>query len=199
MDLFGCIKSNPYPIKNRNFIGYGCIPNRKIKYNKVDRRKCGRYIRKYGFDITETWSLDYSIAAWLSDNVGGFFRKCGSVDDWSDYDLEGNKLVFDTKNLKKYLESPVNYKPFWEANEARKNEYLKQLDVFLKTSDKQILDKFITFVTPRLLYLAEHAWGYPGEFESFKTWQECIRKMANDFIIKRYSEDFIKHFYGLWT
>ena len=54
MDLFKGIKPNPprlWSINGR--IGYGCVNS---------KRKYGRYIRKYGFDITEVWNLDCTIA-----------------------------------------------------------------------------------------------------------------------------------------
>ena len=200
MELFECIKPNPYPLKGRRFIGYGCIPKHKNKYDRVNKRKYGRYIRKYGFDLTETWSLDYTIAAWLSDNVGGFFRRCGLRDDWSDYDLEGNEREnADTSDIKKLFKEPKNYRPFYQAEEAREEEFLKQLDNFLKTADKDIIKKFINFVVPRLMYLAQNAFGYPGDFKTFDEWQNCLKKMCEDLFNTGYSETFIKHFYSLWT
>ena len=187
MELFECIKPNPYPTKDKSgYIGYGCLTNKRTKANIVSKRKCGRYIRKYGFDITETWSLDYAIASWLSDNVGGFFRKCGSFDEWSDYDMFGTP----------YKEANPRF--VVEAEEARRDHFLSELDIFLKDYTGPLKEKFIKFVVPRIRFLADHSCGYPSGFKSFESWQECLHTMANNLETKQYSIKFIDYFFSLW-
>ena len=185
MELFECIKPNPYSMKNKSgYIGYGCLTNKRTKANIVSKRKCSRYIRKYGFDITETWSLDYAIASWLSDNVGGFFRKCGSFDDWADYDIYGNKC-----------KPQEDLTPFYEAENARKESYLQHLEEYLSTTEDYT--KFIDFVIPRLIYYIKHHYGYPGDFSSDEEWTEILKTMVED-LYKCDTKLFIKYFYHLW-
>lgn len=187
-ELFKDIKPIPWPTKGKNgFLGYGCFPSQRSIYSQVDKRKRNRYIRKYGFDITESWSLDYTITRWLSDNIGGYFRECGYMDCWFEVDLEGNS--WDPKS---------NPDPFIEAERARKEDYLRHLNNFIKESDKITIQKFIDFVVPRLDYLAKNTHGYPDNFKTFSEWQELLSKMVHDLQINHYSEEFIKYFFSLW-
>ena len=187
MNPFECIKPNPYPMNNKSgYIGYGCLTNKRTKANIVSKRKCSRYIRKYGFDITETWSLDYAIASWLSDNVGGFFRKCGSFDDWSDYDMNG--VPYNEANPKLII----------EADEVRHDYFLKKLEDFLRGDNEELVHKFNNFLLPRLSYLTDHTCGYPSDFNSFEEWQDYLNQMIDEMARNRYSEKFINHFFSLW-
>lgn len=185
--LFKCIKPNPYPMKGKGgTFGYGCFTTRK-PLNKVNKRKLNRYYRKYGFDITETWNLDYVIHAWLSDNVGGFFRECGSIDSWSDYDLEGNEYT--TKNAEN----------FFEGNEARHEEYQKQLKNYLLTCSDSDYIKFLGFVEPRLSYLMNHIDGYPGQFDNYNEWIATLAQMLNDLHPSTRNPNlFVEHVFSLW-
>jgi hypothetical protein len=184
MEEFKYIKSNPYPLKDcKGFFGYGCIYNKQKRYNKVNRRKLNRYYRKYGFDITECWSLDYTIMAWLSDNIGGFFRECGIQDNWSDCDLEGN-----TDDIKK----------IFEADDIRQQAYLEYLKYFLEheiTEEQWI--SFLMFISPRLNYLRQHTFGYPSGVDSFENWQNTLYKMEEDLHHKKF-DLFIEWFFALW-
>ena len=180
MELFECIKPNPYTMKNKNGnIGYGFLASKA-------KRKYGRYIRKYGFDITETWSLDNTIASWLSDNVGGFFRKCGSFDDWSDYDLNGVPYKDTTMNL------------IVEAEDTRRDYFIKKLDEFLRGDNEELVLKFCKFVVPRIHFLADHTDGYPADSKSFESWQKQLHSMANKLETEHYSVEFLLHFFSLW-
>lgn len=182
MELFKNIKPNPYPLRNK--LGYGCITTSRKKYNKVNKRKVLRSIRKLGFDYSECWNLDYTIMCWLSDNVGDFFRKCGSVDDWSDYDLNGNEWA--------------NYnKDTIELEQARRTEYLNQLSTYFTTCSGEEYLKFLDFVIPRLIYLIEHIHGYPAEFNTFKDWQNELKNIVVE-LPKRNVTKFIDNFYSLW-
>jgi hypothetical protein len=187
MNPFECIKPNPYPMKNRNgYIGYGCLTNKRTKANIVSKRKCGRYIRKYGFDITETWSLDYTIASWLSDNVGGFFRKCGNFDDWSDYDLNG--VPYKKTTTERLI----------EAEQIRQDYFLDELETFLEDYTGPLKDKFCEFVVPRIHFLADHTHGYPAGVKSFESWQKQLHSIANKLETEHYSIGFLNHFFSLW-
>lgn len=171
-NIFKGIMPNPYPLRTK--YGYGYLS---------DKRKILRYFRKYGFDISETWNLDETIAQWLSDNVGGFFRDCGRTSAWSEYDLDGN---------------PVSYNEETVALEkARKNEYLKQLHNYLTTCSGENYLKFLEFIIPRLIYLVDHAYGYPDEFNTFKDWQNMLKSIVVE-LSKRDIAKFVSNFYSLW-
>ena len=186
-ELFKCIKPNPYPMKGKGgTIGYGCFTTRKPG-NKVNKRKLNRYYRKYGFDITETWNLDYTICAWLSDTVGSFFRECGSIDSWSDYDLEGNEYTI------KITED------FFKADELRHEEYQKQLKNYLLNCSDSDYIKFFDFVGPRLTYLMNHTDGYPGQFNSYDEWTGTLAQMHYNLSPSIRNLDlFVEHFFSLW-
>lgn len=186
MEIFKCIKPNPYPLKrDKGKLGYGYL-SRRAKYHKVNRRKALRQIRKYGFDITETWNLDNTIMMWLSDNVGGFFRECGNFDDWSNYDLNGVP----------YKEA--NPKLIVEAEETRRDYFLDNLDMFLKDYTGPLKEKFIKFVIPRIHFLADHSCGYPAGVKSFESWQKQLHSIANKLETEHYSVGFLIHFFSLW-
>ena len=177
MNLFKGVRPNPYPQKNRRGLGYGC-------FTKRYRRTVGRYYRHYGFDISEAWNLDITIMDWLSDNVGGFFRQCGEKWEWDEYDLDGN---------------PENdFKRCSEACNQRCDEYCKQLDHWLRTTDEISKDRFIKFVLPRLEYLHKYTIGYPPEFKELSEWVEVLNGMIISFKNNTYSSLFTKHFFELW-
>lgn len=190
-EVFKYIKSNPYPMKGMGGrIGYGCLFGKRAKYNRIAKRKVGRWIKKRGFDTSEIWSLDFTIGAWLSDNVGGFFRQCGNFDDWSDYDLEGN-CYYDFKN--------PDIKPFLEAETARRALFLHKLNGYLLKESNTHRDEFIAFVVPRIKYLADTTIGYPPEnFHDIDEWKNCLKRMAEDLETKHYSNSFITYFFALW-
>ncbi len=187
-DLFKNIKPLPYPVKGGyGRLGYGVFLSRRSRFGRVNKRKRNRYIRKYGFDISETWSLDYTTACWMSDNVGGYFRKCGQMDHWYDFDLEGNTYTPDS-----------DCSVFIAAENARKNDYLKHLDDFIKSGDSGVVKRFIAFIVPRLSYLAKNTHGYPPYFETIDKWRGVLLKMAEDFKVNSYSKDFTENFFLLW-
>ena len=186
--LFKNIKPNPYPLCKKGSV-YGCIETRRSKYGKkANKRKIGRYIRTYGFDLTETWNLDTVIHDWLSDHIGGFFRECGSIDSWSDYTLDGEP--WDTVS---------NHVLCIQAEDARKDAYLNKVSEFLKSNTNEV-EKFKAFIIPRLRYFGRHVWGYPAtdEFSTLESWQECISKIADELENIGYSESFIENYFGLW-
>jgi hypothetical protein len=184
--LFGCIKPFPNPAKHSGrHIGYGCFETRHKGY-KMNRRKLGRYIRKFGFDVTETWNLDNTIMCWLADNVGGFFRMCGPMESWSDYDLDGNEA-----NYKE------NGKAVIEAEEARTECFIKSLEAWLGSCNDEIYNKFVDFVEPRLDFLAEHTNGYPVDFGNYGEWQGTLLKMSRDLRARDYWL-FTRYFFNLW-
>jgi hypothetical protein len=187
-DCWKYIKKNSYPLKNKNgFIGYGYRCKKRSKYYIANKRRSYRDYRKYGFDTSETWSLDYTIISWLSDNAGGFFRECGCPDQWEDIDLEGNVW-----NIGDNIQNHI------QAGTIRRESFQKHLKDFLIASDIVIVDKFIEFVVPRLEYLSNTAHGYPTEFKSFSKWKECMINMKNDLNNKKVSDDFVKYFFCLW-
>lgn len=181
-NLFKYIKPNPYPLCTK--YGYGIIPITTDKYEKANKRKVLRYIRHYGFDITETWSLDFTIMRWLSDHVGGFFRECGDRSTWDEIDLEGHS--YDTS------ENCI------EAEKARIQEFKKQLKEFLETANKDILVEFQDFVIPRLRYLSQHTHGYPVTYNNGNHWRLTLMEMANTFEMGYYDERFVEDFFLLW-
>lgn len=186
MEIFKGIKPNPYPLKrDKGKLGYGYLCKR-TKGRKVTRKKALRKIRKYGFDVSETWNLYITIASWLSDNVGGFFRKCGYFEDWSDYDLDG----------KPYKDSTLDDIDLAVA--TRKHYFIGELDNFLHNGDRNLVKRFIQFVVPRIEYFAKNAQGYPLTVASFEKWQECLDIMAK--MLKNFhrSTDFLIYYFSLW-
>lgn len=181
------IKPNSYPIKgNYNRIGYGYRVKNRSKYHKVEKRKAYRNIRRLGFDVTETWDLDMTIAFWFSDNIGGFFRECGSPDVWDSEDLDGNPIDYNNeKSIQKCI----------KAEKFRREEFLKNLENALNQSE--ILEKFIPFVLPRLKFLAKHKMGCPVNI-SFEEWNFIIRDMIECFENQTYSNYFTEYFFALW-
>jgi hypothetical protein len=183
-ELWKNIPTNRYPMKGNNgYIGYGYREGKRKKGYCVEKRKVGRDIRKYHFDRTMSWNLDTSVMNWLSDNVGGFFRKCGTHESWSDYDINGNK----TEDTKKRM----------EAEYARENAYLKYLDEFLRTCDDKTFNKFRDFVCPALYYISQNTISYPGGF-TIDSWKETVYKMWESFANGKLSKEFIDNFYSLW-
>lgn len=180
-ELFKNLKSYTYPLKTK--YGYGYIINSYNK-NKADRRKVRRYIKHYGFDISETWNLDTTIMQWLSDNVGGFFRECGSSDIWADYDINGNEW------------SSYN-KETLELDSKRHTEYQYQLKQYLLNCSNKDYKKFVDFVIPRLKYLSQHTNGYPANFTTFEKWGNALTIMINE-LPTRNVQLFIENFYALW-
>ncbi len=171
------MKPNIYPLKGAyGRIGYGCTN---------EKRKAYRNIRRLGFDISETWNLDITIASWLSDNIGGYFRECGSPDTWYDEDLEGNPINYNN-------EESVNR--CFKASIDRRKAFLYHLEVYLKSEN---IDDFISFVLPRLKFFAKHIDGHPAEI-TFREWKFVLNDMIECFENKTYSNYFIKYFYYLW-
>lgn len=184
-DLFKCIKPNPYPMKGKGgTIGYGCFTTRK-PFNKVNKRKLSRYYRKYGCDITETWNLDYTICAWLSDNVGGFFRECGPIDSWSEYDLEGNEYT--TKITE----------DFFKADDLRHEEYQRQVKIYLLTCSEPDYNKFIKYFIPRILLLKDFTNGYPSKFNNFEEWRKTMEQIIEG-LYRRDVTLFVDNMFLLW-
>lgn len=193
-ELFKHIKPNPYPLCTK--YGYGCISVTRGEYYKANRRKVLRYIRHYGFDISETWNLDRTIMKWLSDHVGGFFRECGCKDTWNDVDFDGNG--WDVKEITISNLGIYNNEALLrciEAEGARTEEYLKQLEQWLGTT--QQYSEFIEFVIPRLIYLAQHSCGYPAYFGNFEEWQKMLKSIVVDFQKHKF-DNFVKYFFNLW-
>ena len=164
--------------------GYGYRAKHRKYAQKCQKRKAYRYIRHYGFDTSECWELTTVIMEYLSDNVGGFFRTCGNVDDWYLYDVQGNKY-----------EHQEDLTPFYEAENARKESYLQHLEEYLSTTEDY--SKFIVFVIPRLIYYTKHHSGYPGDFNSDEEWTEILETMVES-LYKCDTKLFIKYFYYLW-
>ncbi len=180
-NLFKNIKPNPKQIKaNRS---YGCLWD--IRYG--DKRKLNRYYRKYGFDITETWSLDYTIMCWLSDNVKGFFRECGNPNDWFDYDEDNNPR--NDNNIKSCINAEIK----------RIKAYQEELHKFTEDIENPVYNKFIEFIIPRLEFLKNNAFSYPADFNNIKEWKNAIAQMIQDFKVKQLSTYFVKYFFSLWT
>lgn len=184
MDIFKGIKPSPYPLRNK--LGYGCITTSRKKYNKVNKRKLFRSIRKLGFDYSECWNLDYSVMCWFSDNVGGFFRSCGAPDDWSDYDLNGYRW-------------PNYNKDTIELEQSRRKEYLAQVSNYLHNCTGEEYLQFLDFIIPRLIYLIEHIHGYPATFNTFADWQNELKFMVTNLPKRNNSiNTFVENLYSLW-
>lgn len=183
-NVFEYVKPNPYPLKNNICFGYGFIPRRRSKFGRVNRRKLNRFYRKDGFDITECWSLDCSIMAWLSDNFGGFFRECGTYDTWSDNDLNGELS---------------DYAGLYTAECARQDAYLVKLKDFLEhdmTEDQRSV--FLGFVMPRLVHFRKTVFGYPGELNGIEEWEDVLDRMQKELVNKKY-DLFVEWFFSLWS
>lgn len=167
-----------------NCINYGY---RHKNVNK-EKRKAFRDIRKYGFDTSECWNLDITIMRYLSDRIGGFFRECGSPDDWGNYDTKGN-----------YWDNVTNgdHSDFIKANNLCVETYKEYLKEFLITEEgREIIFKFII---PRLLYFIQHHQGYPAleGVNSDKEWTEILKEMEWQLSIGN-PDLFIKYFFNLW-
>lgn len=181
--LFEPIKPFTYPQKGAyGRINYGY---RHRNINK-EKRKALRSIRRLGFDNSECWELSTTIMCWFSDNVGGYFRECGSADDWSMYDLDG---VYWEDNPTK------DYSGFIEAGKARVQDYKEHLEEWCATSNRY--SEFIEFVIPRLIYFTQHHQCYPGDLHSREDWTEILKVMVED-LVKCDTKLFIKYFFNLW-
>jgi hypothetical protein len=181
------IKPFKYPLKGSyNNIGYGYRNKTRSKYKKRNIRKSYRDFRKYGFDTSETWSLDYTIMCWLSDNIGGFFRNCGSVDDWADCDLNGIEYDKSTREA-------IN-----TAYKTRCESFLKHLTELLEYAGPETFEKFTNFVIPRLDFLSKYTHGYPSKYSNIESWREIIQEMIRAFKYGTYSRFFIEEFFALW-
>lgn len=187
-DLFKNVKPNPKQVKGSRGcnIGYGCFYTRRKGF-KVNKRKLNRWYRKYGFDITETWSLDYTIMAWLSDNVGGFFRECGDVDTWDDWDLDNNPRTEE------------NVLSCVKASSKRRQIFEEKLREFIEDTENPQYSKFVEFVIPRLKQLRNDAFGYPCTLNNTEEWKNVISQMIQDFETKQSSTYFISYFFSLWS
>lgn len=163
------IKPFKYPMKGaNNMIGYGCSSKKRRSGYKRKYKRQLRDFRKFGFDTSECWSLDYTLMCWLSDNVGGFFRECGSPDDWT---IEEEKVMV----------------PKFEG------ELKKWLD-----SKDENFDGFTSFVIPRINWLIKYSHGFPAMLDSFEEWTNILQEMNEAFKNDTYSEKFITYFFNLW-
>lgn len=189
-NLFTCISSFKKIEKGtNNYINYGY---RSKNVNK-EKRKALRSIRKYGFDTSECWNLDTTIMRYLSDKVGGFFRECGSPDDWSNYDLEGNFV----ETIIKYTTKEYYAENFIKAYNLRVETYKEHLKEFLDTEEGRKV--IFEFITPRLYYFIKHHQGYPvlEGIESDEEWTEILKEI--DYQLSMFNSDlFVKYFFDLW-
>ena len=182
------IVPNLFPLKGRRgYIGYGCRKKHKDPFHRCGRRQSYRDFRKHGFDTSETWSLDYAAAGWLSDNVGGFFRQCGSIDSWEDINLDGDRWEYG-KDIKTFI----------EAGQTRRASFLVHLEEFLNSGDREKYLQFITFIIPRLRYMINHTHGYPVDYENLDSWKQSLNEMIDKFKEGTYSKQFIDNFFFLW-
>jgi len=177
--------------------GYGYWRKKGLEHGdkRNHKRQCLRQIRKYGFDNSETWGLDYTIMRWLSDNYGGFFRICGNPDNWNNYTLDGTYLDFwEHRKDKDYYE--VTNK----AEEARYNSFKVHLKHFLDNATPQEMKGMASFCSPRLRRLKElnHGWPATDDFPTFEDWQNELLNMADKFEEGTYSPYFISYFFSLW-
>lgn len=176
-------------------IGYGFRYKHKRPYDKMQKRKAYREIKKYGFDLSETWSLDYTIMLWLSDTFGGFFKICGCCDNWAHYDLDGNYIDFwDHKDDKNHYDNMYKYET------TRYNSFRKHLNDLLNTNDPKVISKFSEFCSPRLRILAKFSHGWPSgeKYKNYEDWINVIIDMADKFDNGTYSQNFIDDFFCLW-
>lgn len=175
---------------SNNYIGYG-FRERNVNRGK---RKAYRSIRKYGFDTSEIWNLDTTIMRYLSDNIGGFFRECGSPDDWGYYDLEGNSW-----GEAKFTATEHSYDNFVKAEELRVEAYKVKLKKFLESGSNEAYKAIHFFVLPRLLYFTQHHEGYPAldDFETDEQWTNTLKDMYGE-LAQNKSELFVKYFFNLW-
>lgn len=185
-----------YPMYGKNGMGYGIIPNKPNKeFKKKHIRRAKRQMKKYGFNSSETWSLDYTFLEWLSDNYGGFFRICGCPDNWNEYDLEGNFVDF----WKHYKD--IDY---WDNvhlwNTTRYNSFEKHLKDFLDNCTPEDYKKIAEFICPRLKYLCKHKHGWPAgdDFPKFEDWTNELNNMITKFEEGTYSPYFISYYWHLW-
>ena len=189
-NLFTCIPSFKKIEKGtNNYINYGY---RRKNVNK-EKRKALRSIRKYGFDTSECWNLDTTIMRYLSDKVGGFFRECGSPDDWGNYDLEGNFV----ETIIKYTTKEYYAENFIKAYNLRVETYKEHLKEFLDTEEGRKV--IFEFITPRLYYFIKHHQGYPvlEGIESDEEWTEILKEI--DYQLSMFNSDlFVKYFFDLW-
>lgn len=180
------IKPNIYPIKgNCGRIGYGYRFKTRRKNHKVEKRKAYRDIRRIGFDTSEAWELYTTIAGWLSDNVGGYFRKCGDPETWDENDLAGNPIIWG---------DPESTSKCFKADVARQEEFLMNLKGYLENS---ISEEFISFVLPRLKFFTKYVHGCPHN-ETFEGWKSKLEDMIDKFERGTYSTYFIIYFFALW-
>lgn len=189
-NLFTCIPSfKKIERGTNNYINYGY---RRKNVNK-EKRKALRSIRKYGFDTSECWNFDTTVMRYLSDNFGGFFRECGSPDDWGNYDLEGNSW----ETIIKYTTKEYYAENLVKADNLRVETYKEHLKEFLDTEEGHKV--IFEFILPRLFYFIQHHEGYPAleGIDSDEEWTEILKEM--DFQLNSYKTDlFVKYFFNLW-
>lgn len=175
-------------------IGYGYVYKHYNRNGITKYRKAYRQIRKYGFDISEAWTLDITIMEWLSDNVGGFWKKCGPFSSWTEYDLNGNYYDF-----WEFCNEDIYFNLAYQWEKTRCDSFLKHLKDFLDNSNENILNDFRKFVIPRLRKLADISQGWPAnnDFPKFEDWIKEINNMADKFEQGTYTDTFITYFFNL--
>lgn len=192
IELEDCWKNiKPYK-KNNSFFGYGCLRKTRKKGFKVEKRKYLRYVRKYDFDITETWNLDYTIIRWLSNHVGGFFKLCGNFDEWDLIDVEGNKIdIYDGESINRCN----------KAYQLRQESFQNHLKDFLDEKQNEKFKDFCKFIVPRLRHFAVYTISYPSQIEEYNTikkWKKAINEFVDKFKEKNYDIRFIRDLFYLW-
>lgn len=186
------------PMKGHNGVfGYGLVKRtgRQKYHNHHPQRKARREIRKYGFDLSETWNLDYTFMCWLSDTFGGFFRLCGEADNWGNYDENGNYLKEIDNEISKIPHSV--FMKMGEYENMRTQSYLKHLKDFLENATVEDIRKFSDFCSPRLRVLADTTISYPPNYD-YDEWRKTVKGMATAFDNCLYSEKFVEDFFCLW-
>jgi hypothetical protein len=170
------VKPFSYPQKGADScFNYGYRYKYRKPEQKLQKRKVYRQYRKLGFDASETWNLCDTIMRYLSDNVGGFFRKCGNADDWFDENTSSKEAV--------------------TLEDLRIESYKQHLEEYLSTT--QDYHKFLDFVIPRLLYFTKHRCCYPCMCDSDDKWEKILKEMMENLVNSDYNL-FVKYFFCLW-
>ena len=160
--------SYPKQLKNQKFFGYGCMPKQRSK-----KRKVYRQYRRYGFDLSECWNLDYTFSKYLSDNIHGFFTTAGNSDQWDYFNEDDCKLNF------------ISYR--------------KHIEDFFLHEDKNKVQAAVAFLLPRLKYFRKHHHGYPPLVKTNDNWNTILDEIIYSFETHgKYSPLFVEYFFNLW-